>query len=143
MKTLRIGVTGYSLQKFDEEAAGFMLKAAFQYLKMQHRAENVDIVSGLTNLGVPAVAYQIARDLEFTTTGIACVLAKEYKCFPVDQEVIVGEQWGEESETFLNSIDVLVRVGGGKQAIRETKLASSKGIPTMEFDLPPLEDNTK
>jgi len=48
----------------------------------------------------------------------------------------VGQAWGDESPTFLNSIDVLVRVGGGKQALRETAAMKASGQPVIEYDLP-------
>lgn len=40
--------------------------------------------------------------------------AKDYECFPVDEEIIVGKEWGDESETFLDRVDILVKIGGGK-----------------------------
>ncbi|HLD37442.1 MAG TPA: hypothetical protein VJA86_02555, partial [Candidatus Nanoarchaeia archaeon] len=69
------------------------------------------------------------------TAGIACSKANEYECFPVDEKVIVGNEWGEESQTFLNSIDVLVRVGGGSQSKREILEAKANGKPVFEYDL--------
>lgn len=49
------------------------------------------------------------------------------KTFPCNRQTIVGERWGDESETFLSSIDVLLRFGGGPQSQAEFgKFAGSK-----------------
>ena len=67
--------------------------------------------------------------------GIACEKAKEYDLFPVDKKIIVGKEWGDESETLLNNIDVLVRIGGGKQSLREVKQFQETGKPVIEHEL--------
>ena len=76
-------------------------------------------MSGLTNLGVPRIAYEEAIKLGLRTVGIACKQAEQYECFPCDEVILVGDNWGDESRAFLASIDVLLRVGGGKQSVAE------------------------
>jgi hypothetical protein len=117
-----------------------ILRSAFQYLQMQNGSSTVEIVSVLTDMGLPAIAYRVATELNYQTIGIACSLANNHKLYPVDEMTIVGDQWGDESETFLSSIDVLVRVGGGEQSEQECISAKERSIPTMEFELPSLED---
>ncbi len=133
---LRIGVTGYSAQKFDVNEALRLLKDAYDRIDREHQNKSKTVVSGLTNLGVPALAYNEAKIRGWRTVGIACSKAEEYDCFAVDERIIVGDEWGQESETFLNNIDVLVRVGGGNQAKRETGDFRKLEKQVMEYDLP-------
>lgn len=136
--SLNIGVTGYSAKKFDKLLAKTVLSLAIDIVMDIHRngKEKIVIVSGLTDIGVPAIAYRIAEEMDYDTKGIACKKAHEYPCYSVDQEVIVGDDWGDESETFINSIDVLIRVGGGSQAHKEVEMALLKKIPVYEYDIP-------
>jgi hypothetical protein len=144
---MRIGVVGYSQQDFDKEKAIEVLRSILiqqmsihldvgsmliQQISVQL---DITIVSVLTNLGVPAIAYSLAKELKLKTMGIACAKAGEYECFPCDRVHIVGENWGDESETFLASIDKLIRVGGGKQSHAEVARAKELGIRVIEVDL--------
>lgn len=138
MKLLRIGVVGYSGQNFDEDEARVMLDKAFAKFDFEYDPESVEIVSGLTSLGIPKLAYELATHLGYLTRGVACKLANNYECFPCDIVEIIGDNWGDESEHFLATIDVLVRVGGGPQTMAETNIAKERGIAIMEFDLDPL-----
>ncbi|MFA5313829.1 MAG: hypothetical protein WC375_11045 [Methanomassiliicoccales archaeon] len=141
-KNIKIGLTGYSGAKFNEKIAAALVSSALSLVEEISFDENMDtplsftLVSGYTDLGIPAIGYRIAHRMGWETTGIACEKAKEYTTYPVDHAIIVGTEWGEESETFLGHIDMLVRVGGGKQAIKETEEAKKRGIKVLEFDLP-------
>jgi hypothetical protein len=130
---MRIGVVGYSQQKFDEQKAIETMRLVLIPQTSIHL--DITIVSGLTNLGVPAIAYNLAKELNLKTMGVACAKASEYECFPCDRVHIVGKNWGDESETFLASIDKLIRIGGGKQSHAEAARAKELGIPVGEFDL--------
>lgn len=138
MLELKIGVVGYSAQKFDESEAIKLLKEAYDFLDQQYTDRCKVIVSGLTDLGIPALAYREAVQRGWKTIGIACSKAYDYECFPVDEKILVGDDWGDESQTFLDSIDVLVRVGGGKQAIKETTEMKSRGKQVIEYNLAPI-----
>lgn len=130
---MKIGIVGYSSQSFDQaKATQLLIKALLEDIGVD---QNTVIVSGYTDLGIPNLAYTLALIHGWKTVGIACAKAKDYECFPCDEVQIVGENWGEESETFLNYIDVLVRVGGGKQSFAEVKRAKELGIPTFEYEL--------
>ncbi len=135
MNELRIGVVGYSDQKFDEIKARKMLSETYDRLDFQHPNRNKAIVSGLTDLGIPALAYREATKRNWRTVGIACSKAEEYDCFPVDERIIEGNEWGDESPKFLNSIEVLVRVGEGNQSLRETAEMKAKGKQVIEYEL--------
>lgn len=102
----------------------------------------IDIVSGLTDVGIPGIAYhlvtsgRINKDAFGKTVGIACAKAKDYPRFPVDEKHIIGSEWGDESEFFVDYIDALVRIGGGEQSHREVALFKSKypTKPIIEID---------
>lgn len=133
---LKIGVVGYSAQKFNEIQARTYIKRAFSTIHSNYGDQHyMIVVSGLTALGIPLIAYQEACERNWETKGIACEKAKEHPLFPVDETIIFGAEWGDESSLFLNDIDILVRVGGGQQTMQETALAHEKCIPVIEFDL--------
>lgn len=132
---MRVGVIGYSGQRFDLNAGRAFVRKAFDLLP---RHETIEVVSGLTYLGIPAIAYEEAVRRGWKTAGVACSKAIEFECFPVDRSIIVGREWGDESQTFLNIVDVVIRVGGGKQAHEEARQAKLLGKPVFEFELPAL-----
>jgi hypothetical protein len=129
---LRIGVAGYSGRPFDQAEGQRLLVEALDQVVREHPAAAYTLVSGWTDLGIPALAYREAQRRGWRTVGVACPLAREYACFPVDEEHIIGAAWGDESAFFLANIDVLVRVGGGGQALREA--AAFRG-PKVEREL--------
>lgn len=129
----RIGVVGYSSWKFDEDKARAILRDVLS-LRALHYPNSV-VVSGYTDLGIPALAYQQAVELGMGTVGIACADAKNYPCFPCDEVIIVGEHWGDESPVFLDYIDELIKVGGGPQS--EAEYAAYEG-PKEDFPLEAL-----
>ena len=136
---LRIGVVGYCPPtKFDESKALIFIKDAFDKLEKLYNGHEKSVVSGLTNVGIPRLAYEEAKRRNWETVGIACKKTDEYERFPVDLEIVTGENWGDESPRFLRSIDVLVRVGGGKQALDETNEAKKRGKIVLECELEAL-----
>ena len=131
----RLGVVGYSTQKFDEEDAKHLIRKAFNHFEQLYPKAEFVVVSGLTDLGIPSLAYNEANKRGWKTIGIACKKAKDYKLFPVDYELIVGDNWGDESETFLHHLNGLIRIGGGRQSLAETENAKKKGLEVLEYEL--------
>lgn len=127
-----VGVVGYSSGVFDKNRARQYI---IQALKELDNAN--ELVSGLTDVGVPAIAYSVAEDFGLKTVGIACLKAYDYPCYPVDEKQIIGTNWGDESSTFLDRIDVLIRVGGGEQSIAEvaTFKQQKPHAKVIEFEL--------
>lgn len=126
---MKIGVVGFSQDNIDESLARNILSQSFQQLIARYpHHEPIEIVSGLTNIGIPKIAYQIADELHFIKVGISAERALHVKCgiYPVDQQIIEGKEFGDESMTFIDYIDCLIRVGGGKQSHREVKLFIEK-----------------
>lgn len=98
-------------------------------------------------MGVPALAYLIAKERGWKTGGVACSKAilpddkgKKRPTFKTDWVQIFGEKWGDDSEFFLNNVDVLVRVGGEEQSEQEMKTwKAMAGLrPVFEEDFEPL-----
>ena len=138
-KVFRIGVVGYCPPtQFDGKEAHRMICEAFDKIASEHPDEDLAVVSGLTNVGVLGIAYTEAASRNWKTVGVACERALEHELFPVDEKVIVGKEWGDESETFLQRVDCMIRIGTGPQSIRETKAVEGDGKPTYEYDLPTL-----
>ena len=125
---LRVGVIGHSAQAFDENQVRKYLIEAFKEIKGKEGL-NVELVSGWSWLGVPGLAYEIATAFGWNTVGIACAKAKDYECFPCDRVIIVGDEWGDELEYFLNSIDVLIKVGGDKLSATAAEKTVLSPIP--------------
>ena len=129
---MRIGVVGYSAQKFDVYTAAKFISQVFDIIGMKSIPK---VVSGLTDMGIPRLAYREAISRDWKTVGIACSKAYNYDCYPVDKEIIVGDNWGDESQMFIDYIDVLVRIGGGKQSLKEVEMAKAAGKPVIEYEL--------
>jgi len=126
----KIGIIGYSTQSFDKRKAREEIKRI--YNELEDKYGNVSIISGYTNLGIPKIAYEEATNRGWKTKGIACKKAHNYETYPVDEYIIVGENWGDESEKFLNSVDILVKIGGGEQSDNELKKSKEKNIIIYE-----------
>jgi hypothetical protein len=127
---MKIGIVGFSAQKFDITKAKMILLEELSKLP-----EGSEVVSGLTYLGIPGLAYDVAESLGIKTVGVACEKAYNYPCFEVDEEYIVGAEWGDESKTFLDYCDAILRIGGGKQSFAEVEEARSMGKPVIEYDM--------
>ncbi|MCK4260816.1 MAG: hypothetical protein KAX49_17700 [Halanaerobiales bacterium] len=136
MNNLRIGIIGYSAQRFNKRKARKYIKRVFDFIDKQYIHTWKTVVLGLTDLGIPALAYREAVKKGWQTEGIACDKAFDYLCFPVNRTIIIGVDWGDESKVFLESLNILIRIGGGKQSIREIKMAKDiQHIKIFEYDL--------
>jgi hypothetical protein len=129
---MKVGVIGYSAQKFDEQEALTILRSLFSNLPTDS-----EIVSGYTNLGIPGLAYKVAREFGFSCTGVACQKAKEYQCFPCDKVVMddCWVEWGDESHYFLQYCDSFIRIGGGNQSKNEHAHAIAMGKEVIYHEL--------
>lgn len=131
---IRIGIVGYCSQYFDKKEAKEKIEKTIDKI-VKNSNLPVIIVSGLTNIGIMAIAYQIASERGYKTVGYACEKANDMELFDVDKKHIVGKNWGDESEEFLNNIDVFIKAGGGEQSKDELKMAKELGIETYECDI--------
>ena len=142
MTKFRLGVIGYS-RDLDPEVqakAEQLLQTGMQELIPKDiDPADVEIVSGFTDSGIPAIAYRIADELGYKTVGFSAAQAKNYTTYPVDIEIIVGEKFGDESDKFLEYIDALLKVGGGKQSAHEFRLFMHRYYPDKSFTAYKLE----
>ena len=134
-KEVRIGVIGYSAQKFDKAKASEFINEAFDEIENENTNAEFSVVSGLSDMGIPAIAYKEANKRKWETVGIAPKVVEDYDLYPCDKKHIIGKDWGEESNFFLDYIDVLVKIGGGKQSNQESKKAKEKGIVVKNYEL--------
>ena len=91
---MKIGIVGFSHEEINHEMAHSLLLQSFHQLTHRnHHDEPIEIVSGLTNIGIPKIAYQIARELGFITVGISAERALHVKCgiYHVDIQIIEGK----------------------------------------------------
>ena len=130
-----VGFVGYSSGKFDEKKAKKIIDEIFS----KELSRKDIIVSGGTNLGIPKLVYEKAKSLNMETFGIMCKKGYDYEIFPVDTLIVVGEDWGDESDEFLSSIEILYRIGGGKQSLEEVKKAKKMGLTVKEYELEKIE----
>ena len=123
-RVLRVGVAGYCPPSvFDVKLAKQMLNAMFDRALSEHQGvAEVEVISGLSYVGVPALAYDIAEERGFKLRGIAPTAALPYPRHKDCSVEIVGEKFGDESVTFIHSIDILIRLGGGPQTLKETRM---------------------
>lgn len=143
---VRIGVIGYSKQEFNRGYAEMDMFLALHNIKYTYQTNlqkkiKVELVSGLTDMGIPGIAYRYVKSVfepeMVKTVGVACSKAKDYPQFPVDEKHIIGDEWGDESDYFLNNIDCLIRIGGGEQSMREVATFKSRYPEklVLEYDL--------
>lgn len=135
----KIGIVGYSATKFDEWKAKNILYKVFDDIISKYGKDAI-IVSGGTMYGIPKMAYFMASNLGLKTIGIICEKGLEDNLFPgLDDIIVEGKDWGDESKKFIENIDVLYRIGGGPQSIKEVEMAKKKGIPVIEYELEKIE----
>ncbi|MEK6239057.1 MAG: hypothetical protein N2C14_30445 [Planctomycetales bacterium] len=125
---ISIGVVGFSRNQFDQPAARELLRSALHEMldRLGETADNVELVSGLTNMGVPRIAYELADEMGMRTIGLSAKRALRMSVYAVDEQVIVGKNFGDESVEFIRRVDGLIRIGGGKQSRAETELFKDK-----------------
>ncbi len=125
-RRLQIGVVGFSRPHFDHDAAAALLADALDRVLARRGVAptDADLVSGLTDAGVPRLAYQRAVALGMRTVGLSARAALRARSgrWPVDEVVLVGARFGDESAAFVARLDELIRIGGGPQSRREVEL---------------------
>ena len=123
-KVMKIGVVGFSRNQFDKKTAKTILESIFQKIAHKHNEKVIEIVSGYTNMGIPKIAYEIANQMNMLTVGFSAQQALKVKSgvYPVDKVILEGEKFGDESHAFVQYIDGLIRIGGGKQSRHEVEL---------------------
>ncbi len=134
----RVGVVGPGPDtRFDTQRAHALLSRALDTIAASVPDSSFELVAGLTDTGLNAIAYREARRRGYRAAGVACERAKEHAIYPCDRSIVVtGDTWGVESERFLSEIDILVRIGGGEQSRTEARMAQMRNLPLLEYELP-------
>lgn len=141
---MNVGFVGYSAGKFDEAEAQKIIDEIFDKLQGaceegQLLKDTIAVVSGATYMGIPAMIYDKASELGIKTIGVMCKDGYDCDLFPCDEVYAIGDNWGDESETFINMIDIMFRIGGGPQSLKEVQDAKQKGISVIEYELPEIK----
>lgn len=123
-----IGVVGFSRNEFDKIEATLQLRQILLKLIENKNINNIEIVSGYTSTGIPKIAYTLADEWGIMTVGFSAkqALGVQAGVYPVKKVILIGEKFGDESEAFIQYIDILIRIGGGKQSRHEVALFKLK-----------------
>ena len=134
--TLYVGIVGFSQQNFNQEDAREAIEDILDDIEDEYMNDfdEIAIVSRLTNMGIAKIAYQIADDRDYETIGLAPLEAQEYPQYDVDEIIWKGEHFGDESDYFIDYIDVFVRIGGGTKSHIEQELAEEDDLGIYEYD---------
>jgi len=137
--TITIGLAGFSsnfenVKGNDLEA---VVKQAIQLMLKRRMKDYVPrrilLISGATNVGVPHIGYSVAKSLGCKSVGITSEEAKKYPIALLDYLTVIGENFGDESNDFISTLDELWVIGGGAQSLHECKLALDAGVPLIIF----------
>lgn len=136
---LKVGVVGYSVKEFDEREAEDALETFFTEIEGKYidsgDYDSIAVVAGAAAKGVSLIAYELAELRGWRTVGVAAAEIHEHEQFDVDELIISGDYFGDDSPEFIRLIDVFVRVGGGDQSMKEQEMAEDEDIPVFEYDL--------
>jgi hypothetical protein len=142
MNKIVILVTGYCPPTVvDEDEARTRIVQTFDYIVQNHPGADVDLVAGFTNVGVMVPAYEEGKKRGWHLVGYACKKAENYEKYPVDEEHIIGANWGEESTDFVQHATLsgcpfyMINVAGGKQSAMETERIREAGGTVIEIPL--------
>ena len=125
---MKIGIVGFSSSHFDQKTARVLLEKKLKEIISDTDIKTIEIVSGYTNIGIPKIAYELSDNMGLKTIGFSAKKALTASCglYSVDKAIIYGKDFGDESQAFVNYIDILIRIGGGKQSRKEVELFKEK-----------------
>lgn len=123
----RSGLEGEELACFVAEARG-ALQAELGRVLEQHR-ERLIVATGATNTGVLQLTYALCVALGIPTASAAPDRALSYELGPLRYVLPTGQEFGDESDRFVNICDEFILLGGGKQSHREVLAASAAEKP--------------
>lgn len=137
---VKVGFCGYSNEAMIHPQQEFFVKTLLARIKATH-GDNVIIIGGYTNEGINRILYDLCKNpkyqLNMKIGGVTCSLSKNYPCWesPDYLKVVDGNTWGIESQTFIDTIDYLIRVDGGIQSHKEIEMAKLAGVKLIEYQL--------
>jgi len=119
MEKFKIGIIGSLKPNFDITDAKEKIIESINLILKYHPNKKYKVISVMTNEGIPKHAYDIAKEkYNFTTVGYASqmIFQGKYGVYPVDEQTIIGEKYGDECNYLIQNIDCLIRIGGGYQS---------------------------
>ncbi|MFH1047449.1 MAG: hypothetical protein V1738_04055 [Patescibacteria group bacterium] len=132
-----IGVVGYlPPSEFDEKEALLRLQQSFDDIDRRWPDQLKAVVSGLTDVGIHAIAYREAERRGWMTVGICCRRAFDHNLYPCAVKVFAGKDFGDDEEVraFTKNLNCLVRIGDGPISRRITEQLRNEGLPIWEHD---------
>lgn len=140
MYHLRIGVVGYCCgELFDEYLALYLLRKGIKVaIAAYPQTTSVEIASTILDMGIPRLAFAIAKQLGYETTGFGSFDSTLQPCLPVDHRYIHGYNQGDEAMYFLGYVHTIVRIGGGLGALSQAAAFRQHGRPVFEYGLEDL-----
>lgn len=141
-KKLIVLVTGYCPPTVvDEQKAHNTVVEIFNKIQEKYPNSKIELVSGLTNVGIMTHAYEEGKKRGWYLVGYACKKAADFELYPVDESHLIGDNWGDESEAFINHAllsnypFIMVNIAGGPQAEKETKAIQKAGGEIFKVEL--------
>lgn len=137
---LRIGIIGYSNDAdFDEVEADIEIEEMLDEVlsEFDDGTKSIVIVANGIDEGVAQVAYDIAYDRGYKTVGITPASLGDKERFETDDELVVGDEPGEDDDFFVDYVDVIIRIGDSEHGDTVSKMAMAEAadIPTIELDI--------
>lgn len=133
-KRMAVGFVGYSVMEFDRDTASDVVSYVLDGLP-----KDAVVVTGATNIGIPNMVVEMSKKRGLYTIGIMPKDGYKTGLSDVDELVIEGLHWGDESQKFIDMIDKLYAIGGGRQSTKEILMAEAKGIEVQVLELLPAE----
>lgn len=133
----KIGVVGFSDEnKMHPDTYTLLANLIKQICETDVKKNSFVFVGGYTNTGINRILYDCCKTNGVLIGAICSGKHKEYECWPdVDYLEVIGNEWGDESESFVNSLDLIIRIDGGEQSHSEILMAKEKDLQVEEFDL--------
>ena len=132
-----VGFCGYSNEGDINKGTHELVAETLTTLAMECDVAGYRImaVGGYTNSGINRILRQVCTDLNIPLAGITSGKCYDYPCWDsVDYLKVVGDNWGDESANFVDALDILVRIDGGKQSYAECDLAVANDKITLQYD---------
>jgi hypothetical protein len=132
---IKVGVVGYVSEKHDRVEAWKLVEKGFESVRKNFPDSAIEVVSMLVDKGVPQCAYYQAAQKGWPTSAVAPEAALKSKIWPCDTAKRAGEKWGDEVDTFLSNINVLIAVGRNNHIKDYVTGARKRGLTVHESKL--------
>lgn len=150
IRDVTVGIVSTSGSVTDTHRLGRVVDPLFQGVQRKTWYDrtglhNTVVLGGMTAAGGIHRTYDAALKAQLATAGIMTWKGADYQLVRgVKEMIIVGEDWGQESDDFVDLVDVMVVLGPpkGKQGWDEAVRAMQKGKPVVIMHDPFLAPDT-